>query len=127
MKSKSAEPETHNPSPHEVLGYSHNTEASLDGDEGRVEGVGEINHGAAEEQFTRTHSQPDLEGKGEAPSRSVKNQSQATEGRHVSSKPGLDVAAERKRANEANRKAVEAAHEKGTTRTRGREWAATVK
>lgn len=43
-------PEKHRPSPSEVTDYVCNTEAGLSGDEGRIEGVGEINHGAAEEQ-----------------------------------------------------------------------------
>ena len=117
MKSKSAEPERHNPSPHEVLGYSQNTESSLDGNEGRIEGMGEINHGAAEQQYTRTHSQPDLEGKGEAPSRVVKKNSHVTDGRHLSqAKAGLDVTAERQRVNQANRKESEKVFHRGVAK-----------
>jgi hypothetical protein len=60
-------------------------------------------------------------------SRSVKKNSPATEGRHVSSKAGLDVTAERERTNRDARKAAEAAHEKGTKRVRGRNWVKTIR
>lgn len=130
MKSKATKPEaheTHDPSPHEVVAYECNTEAGLSDDDGRVESVGENNHDAAEVQYERTHSETNLEGKGENPSRLIKEQSRATEGRHVSSRPRLDVTAERRRTNQASHKAAEAAHEKGTKRVRGREWAKTIK
>lgn len=89
-----ASPETPQHEPVEVdTDHASLGEASLPDGEGRIEGVGETNHDAAETQFERTHTPGEFEHKGENDKRVIKKTRVAE--RHVQSKPGLEVAKER--------------------------------
>jgi hypothetical protein len=89
----SPETEQHQPTPID-LDHAVVNEGSLDGNEGRIEGSGENNFSEQSLQHTRKHEAPEEVHQGEHPNRVVKKSGVAE--RHVQSKPGLQVAAERK-------------------------------